>query len=90
MEAVSNFLRGRFGAAFARLPAIYILLLLLLVGETFYILSREVDQSARNEALKRYPAADITFPEPSLDALNSLSPETPVPKAQGRGNPFVP
>lgn len=74
----------------AKLPLVYLLILLIILFETLYIVLRPIDDRIQSQAKAAYPPAAIDFDQSKLDELDSLSSPPTVPSPGGRGNPFLP
>jgi hypothetical protein len=90
MEAVRLFIITKLSFLYRGFGALYIIILLLLLVETGYVLTRGVDSHITSEAALRYPITNVHFSQPSIDALRSLTGSTAVQPASGKGNPFTP
>jgi hypothetical protein len=90
MEAVRLFIMTRLAFLYRGSRVLYIVILLLLLLETGFILTRGVDSAITSEAALRYPATSVHFDKSSIDTLRSLSGSTAVQPASGKGNPFTP
>jgi hypothetical protein len=78
------------GALLRHLSLVYLVLLAVLLIETAYIMTRDVDQDARARAEAEYPSKTVQFNKASLESLDALQSAPGIPAASGKSNPFVP
>lgn len=72
------------------LRLVYLILLLLLVAETIFIVTRDVDDQARARAEALYPPRTVQFTAAQLEALRNLQSSPSIAPSGGKGNPFIP
>lgn len=86
----SNQLIKRLFPLLRRLSLLYLLILIVLLAETFYIFTRGVDTGIETRAEAAYPVTSIHYNQQSLELLGALQPGAATPPASGKANPFTP